>query len=179
MLHKTIIIVFLLFVISFASESQIKSAFVPSIGHGNYHSYKQQINSYFNQKEITWEEKGFYIVFQDENDKKPTGLRIAFLALNSLSIKVYRIPAFPLWVGPDGFRIVDCVEKTIQNNQNHVQKKCKKISSVSKDFYDLIEKFFIEKKESIKNIGKDHSCYYSLYIVYLDDNKNVPVRRTA
>ena len=141
-------------------QSEYRTELVTPTGVGYYVDFYGRISD----DEISWKDKGFYILFDKDDQKK-----IGFIPLDSNKIRIYKFLYFPSW------DIGLCVGEsyTSQEYENFFMDKCRKEYSINSMDYSLVMSYFSEKKMSIKKRGiPPRECVgETLNIIYYDGNE--------
>ena len=123
-------------------QSEYRTEFVSPTGVGYYVDFYGRISD----DEISWKDKGFYILFDKEDQKK-----IGFIPLDSNKIRIYKFLYFPSWdIGYPDIGLCVGESYTSQEYEKFFMDKCRKEYSIDSMDYRLVMSYFSEKKMSIK-----------------------------
>lgn len=146
-------------------QSEYRTELVPPTGVGYYVDFYGRISD----EEISWKDKGFYILFEKDHQKK-----IGFIPLDSNKIRIYKFLNFPSWdIGYPDIGLCVGESYTSQEYENFFMDKCRKEYSINSMDYSLVMSYFSEKKMSIKKRGiPPRECVgETLNIIYYDGNE--------
>lgn len=146
-------------------QSEYRTELVPPTGVGYYVDFYGRISD----EEISWKDKGFYILFEKDHQKK-----IGFIPLDSNKIRIYKFLNFPSWdIGYPDIGLCVGESYTSQEYENFFMDKCRKEYSINAMDYSLVMSYFSEKKMSIKKRGiPPRECVgETLNIIYYDGNE--------
>lgn len=143
-------------------QIEYRTKFVPPTGVGDYTRYYGRIDD----EEITWKDKGFYVLFEQNNQKK-----IGFIPLDTNKVHIYHFLDFPSWDVEYPY-VGLCISKsyTKQEYETFFNDKCRKESKIDSANYSLITRVFYEQIKSIKQFGTiPRECLgESLNVIYYD-----------
>ena len=146
-------------------QSEYRTELVTPTGVGYYVDFYDRISD----DEISWKDKGFYILFDKDDQKK-----IGFIPLDSNKIRIYKFLNFPSWdIGYPDIGLCVGESYTSQEYENFFMDKCRKEYSIDSMDYRLVMSYFSEKKMSIKKRGiPPRECVgETLNIIYYDGNE--------
>lgn len=143
-------------------QIEYRTKFVSPTGVSDYTRFYGRIDD----EEISWKDKGFYILFEKDNQKK-----IGVIPLDSNKIRIYNFLDFPSWdFGYPNIGLCIGESYTKQEYESFFSKKCRKEIEIDSATYNFTKLVFDEQKESIKQLGTiPQECLgESLNVIYYD-----------